>query len=247
MSRSDIDHYEGLEIWNPASMEALRALLAPLPLERGLRVVDVGCGRAAPLIDLAEQLDARVTGVDRSRAALDLARAECAKSAPEADATWLESDMNDVTFDDAVFDLILALGGPYRTDSLEKTFRLYGSWLKQDGHLLHGDGYWAQDPPEPYLEATGLPRDALPLGRDAYLDIARGCGLESDSHWIASRDDWDHFEGTILHNHEAYAREHAGDPGVDEMIARKRAWDDAQQRWGRDTMVFCVDVFRLRG
>jgi len=245
MSRSDIDHYSDLEIWGPVAADDLWHLLEPLSLRRGLRVLDVGCGKAAMLIQLAERLGAHITGVDHSAAALQQAREDLARRVPDADATWVQRDMNELDFDADAFDLVMALGGPYRNDSLEETLRLYAQWVRSDGHVLHGDGFWMQPPPAAYLDATGLPHDAL-FSREGSLDVARRCGLESKDHWIASREAWDHFEGTILRNHESYAREHAGDPEVEAMIARKRAWDDAQQRWGRDTMAFCVDVFRRR-
>ncbi len=243
MGRSDIDHYAGLDMWGPVSAADVRELLASLPLPAGLSALDVGCGRGTTLIDLAERLGARITGVDRSEAALGLARSALQARVPDADAAWLACDADDLAFADDSFDVVIANGGPYRDDRLDETLRLYARWLRGDGWLIYGDGFWMQPPPVEYLEATGLPADAL-RDRESFLDVARRCGFESERHQIASREAWDRLEGTVLANHESYADAHAGDPAVDAMIAEKRAWNAAQQRWGRETMGFSLDVFR---
>jgi release factor glutamine methyltransferase len=74
------------------------------------RVLDVGTGSGAVALALARELpDAAVTGVDRSAAALDVARANAARLSIEAE--WVESDLLDAVAGRR-FDLI-ASNPPY--------------------------------------------------------------------------------------------------------------------------------------
>lgn len=242
---SDIDHYRGLDIWCPVSADEVWGLAQAAMLGASSQVLDVGCGQAETLIRLAGAHGARITGVDRSAAALRLARERAQEFAPTAQATWIQQEMNELQFEDGTFELVLALGGPYRNDSLEQTLRLYARWARPGGHALLGDGFWAQPPDPAYLAATGLEDEAL-RSRSDYLALAVECGLEPVDHLIASRAGWDQFESTLLRNHERQALPFAGDPQVETKLASKRAWAAAQARWGRDTMGFALDLFRVR-
>lgn len=243
--RSDIAHYEGLDIWGPFGLAELEALLAPLTFEPGMTALDVGCGDARVLIGLARRHGLRITGIDMSAGALRQAAERCAREAPDTEATWIEAAFNDVELPDASFDMIMELGGPYRNDSRPETFALFRRWLRPGGYLIYGDGFWMQPPPAEYLEAVGIPADFL-LSREGYLAQAGEAGWQSRSHFICSREGWDHFENTIQANYRAYGAAHPEDEAFQKKLAAKQVWHAAQERWGRDTMGFCVDVFQQR-
>src|SRR4051812_42813723 len=71
--------------WQPDVYLAARALAAALP---ATRIVDVGCGNGAKLIELARASGIAAIGIDRGA---NLARARA--SAPELD--WREHDLQD--------------------------------------------------------------------------------------------------------------------------------------------------------
>ena len=60
---------------------------------------------------------------------------------------------------------------------------------------------------------------------------------------VSSRDEWDHFEGTLRANSERYALEHPENPDPHGRLEPGRRFYRAQQRWGRDTMGFALSVF----
>ncbi len=245
MTRSDIDHYAGLDSWGPVSAAEVWGLMGELALPAVPRVIDVGCGPATTLLRLAADRGAAVTGVDKSEAALALARSAAVDQGLDERATWLSTPMNDLAFDAGSFDVVMSLGGPYRNDDRPATFALYAQWMTPEGFLVYGDGFWASPPPAAYQEATGIAETEL-CDREGYLAQARAAGLESVAHHIATREAWDHFEGTILANHEAHAAAHPEDGAIQAMIKGKRAFNAAQLSWGRDTLGFCVDVFRRK-
>jgi cyclopropane fatty-acyl-phospholipid synthase-like methyltransferase len=59
-----------MRFWNPLPVEGLVALLRELPLPEGARVLDYGCGEGEVLRELVGAHAARVSGVDRSPAAI---------------------------------------------------------------------------------------------------------------------------------------------------------------------------------
>lgn len=240
---TDVAHYGDLRMWGPVDLEALLQTLRMAALPPAPRVLDIGCGRGAVLVELAAAWDARVTGVDLSSAALELARADAAQRACRYPPTWIESAFADVEFPPDAFDLVIHLGGPYRDDDMAATLPLIRRWLEPGGHLLLGDGFWKQPPPADYLEATGIPAEALrPVEAARALETASG--FERIHEDVATRADWDAFEGAVMASRQHLARAHPACPALLQALERARAFHAAQEQWGRSTMGFRVALLR---
>ncbi len=97
--RSDIEHYDGLAHWGPYAAASLAPLLDLMVQPDGGAVLDVGCGHGALLLALAKRSCVQVTGVDRSSAALDQARAAFAANGLEESATWVCREADGLAFD----------------------------------------------------------------------------------------------------------------------------------------------------
>ena len=67
-----------------------RRLATHLPATRGVRLLDVGCGRGGPALELAEQFGFRVTGIDLVR--YNVARARENGRQRDGEATFVEGD-----------------------------------------------------------------------------------------------------------------------------------------------------------
>ena len=90
---SDVFHYAGLDYWGPMSAAKMERVIGYLPLERGARVLDIGCGKAELLLRLVERYGVEGIGVDRSRDALALARAAVDARVPDAPVHFIETDV----------------------------------------------------------------------------------------------------------------------------------------------------------
>lgn len=248
MGRSDIDHYEGLEIWGPVDLATLLALAdaGGVGLGAEATIVDVGCGRAALPLALARRSGARVVGIDKSAAALALAAEVAVKLGVADRCVWTHASIEEASVEPGSADLVIGVGGPYLRDDRDGTLALFSTWLRPGGWLLWGDGVWMQTPPPAYLEATGIPADEL-LDATAYLPHLVALGWQSSGTHLATRADWDHFETTIHTNHERHAAAHPEDTTIQRALERKRAWHVAQETWGRDTMGFRIDVLARAG
>ena len=85
------------------------------------RILDVGTGSGCIAIALAVRWPgARVLGVDRSAGALEVARANAARLAPDAALTWHAGDLFEPVSGEAPFDLILS-NPPYVTEAERET------------------------------------------------------------------------------------------------------------------------------
>lgn len=243
-SHTDVYHYRGLHYWGPISTAKMESVVDILNLPKSAQVVDVGCGRGELLLRLAERFGVSVVGLDQSRAALALAKGAFAARAPQAKAEWIEGavvDSSAVT--PASFDLVSWIGGPYVGGSLETTIEALESWLRPGGYLLVGHGFWKQAPPADYLAATGILADEFGEHHET-IALGESHGLRLQTCVVSNRDEWDHFEGTILANSERWAFEHPKDPDPSGRLQQRRDWGLAQQRWGRDTMGFGLYLFR---
>jgi CTP:molybdopterin cytidylyltransferase MocA/SAM-dependent methyltransferase len=124
---------------DPARQRLVDQLMKRLPQQA--RVLDLGCGPGIPsTAQLAERFD--VTGVDMSRAQLELARA----NVPEAN--FIEADIATVTFPDATFDAVTAFYSLIHLprSELPGVLARIRQWLRPDGLFLATFG--ASDSPD---------------------------------------------------------------------------------------------------
>jgi len=229
MERADWSRiaHEGMAIMNPLSSAKLDEAIEVLELERGARVVDLGCGKGELLRRLVERYAATAIGVDTSPELLAEARRHGIETV-EGDATAYDGDG---------FDLAASVGGPVSLGKL-------ASLVRSGGFVLYGDGYWRRDPDAAYLAALGATREEL---SDYAGTIAAGeeLGLVPLHAVVASVDDFDRYEWAWSRNGERYAAAHPDEPGVDQFLAWIR---NGRRRYvelgGRETLGFGLFLFR---
>lgn len=92
----------------PNALWLLEALTEVLPIERGARVLDLGCGRAMTSIFLAREFGARVTAADLWIPA-DENRARIAEAGVDELVTAVHAEAHALPFEPASFDIIVSL------------------------------------------------------------------------------------------------------------------------------------------
>ncbi len=125
--------FDELPLWS--AMAGL-VLLEHLPLIRGARVLDVGCGTGFPLLELAQRLGrpATVHGLDRWAVALQRARFKAGVTGV-ANATLTRGDGAAMPFRDAQFDLVVSNLGINNFADPEAVFRESRRVLRRGGRL----------------------------------------------------------------------------------------------------------------
>ena len=100
-------------------------------LDDGSSVLDIGCGAGVPITQLLAKTFA-VTGVDISSEMIRLARANVPC------ASFLQSDITSVEFDDSSFDAVVAFYSLFHIprDDHPRLFHRIRDWLKPGGYLM---------------------------------------------------------------------------------------------------------------
>lgn len=125
-----------------SSVEDIIHLLQSLNLPRGeTNVLDLGCGKGAVSIQVAEKLGFKVTGID----AMEPFIAEAKHRANELQVSHLCKFLVEDIFDYASavhnFDIVIlaSLGGIFKTN--KNTISVLRSQVKSNGYILIDDGY----------------------------------------------------------------------------------------------------------
>ena len=92
----------------PNPLWMLEDLLADVPLRRGMRVLDLGCGRGATSVFLAEQVGVEVWAVDLWIDADENARRFAVRGL-EGSVHAVQADARSLPFDDGAFDAIVCI------------------------------------------------------------------------------------------------------------------------------------------
>jgi SAM-dependent methyltransferase len=234
-----------LAFHNPLDPAVVDEVLAVAGLGPGDRAVDIGCGPGELLVRLAERTGCAGLGVDLAVAQIEEARRRAAARAPDSALRFEPTDAGGI---DGAFELAACVGSTHALGGLDDALRRLAEVTCPGGHVLLGDGFWAREPSDAYLEALGgATRDEL-LTYPELVRAGEPHGLAAVYVRVATEADWDRYEWTLIANGARYLVEHgrAGpNPEADEL----RAWTDASRDrvlgpGGRGTMGFALVLLR---
>ncbi len=238
----DITH-RNHSFMNPMSTEKLDELIGLLDLPQGARVVDYGCGKAEPLIRVAQRYQIDGVGIDRSPfcVADAIREAETRVVAPSK-LSIIEADGASYQAEPESFDLAICLGASWIFGGFQGTLATLAKCVKPGGLVWIGEPYWRQEPPAEYLAAAGLKREIFGTHEQNALSGTEH-GLVHFYAIVSSQDDWDRYEGLQYRAAERYALEHPEDPDVPALLAAHRPGRDAYLRHGRECFGWASYLF----
>jgi SAM-dependent methyltransferase len=217
----DITHREHV-ICNPTSEQKLERLVKLLRLPDGARVVDIACGKGEFLLRLAEAYAINGMGIDLSPFVVAEAQSKLRAQAPAAQVVFLQ--MNGADFKPYAphsFAAASCIGASWVYGGHAGTLEALSGMVEPGGWVIAGEPYWRQEPAEEYLQASGITREAF--GTHAgNAEAGERLGLDLVHTLVSSQDDWDRYEGLQWYAAETYARTHAGDPDLPELLQRVR-------------------------
>ena len=209
-----------IEIQNPITADKLDLLTDYCDIRDGLRVLDIGCGKAWLLRRWAETHAIVATGVDVNPAFLDVARA-----APPARGRidYVQSAIEDHAVEAESFDVVLCLGAaaafggaPQVLDWMVKATRPGGSVVLGDITLRH----------KPSLNrGEVLPPDSIGM-----MQVVERHGTEVSATISASDADFERYASHHRHATLRWARENPDDPAQAAVLKKSREdWTHYQQ------------------
>lgn len=194
------------EIQNPLSPEKLRRLIDYLRLADGDRVVDVGCGKAWLLAEMAALRKIEAVGLELNPAFAAVGRRALAGGS--AGARIVDGPALDYPLEPGSFDITLCIGATFALDGLAGSIDWLASAVCSGGRVAIGEPF-ALRPFAPEVDARWAEYDRT-AADIAVLMTARGLTLTG---LIASSDDdWDHYESQHWRATATWLRAHPDDP-----------------------------------
>lgn len=236
---------ESLAFNNPISPEKLDEMIAMIPLDKRSRMIDIGAGTCDTAIRFIERYGCSVQAVELSDHAIQVAKRRMKGKMNVDQISFINNDINKVELPADSFDSGVCIGSTHAIGDLKSTLRALQKWVKPDGYILIGEGYWKQPPSTEYLKALGGTEDELQTHYEN-LETGESLGYTSLCARTASEGDWDRFEWSYAKTIEDYCFEHRDDPDCSEFLKKIRDWKRTYNQWGRDTLGFGLYLFRNR-
>lgn len=238
----DQDHYwsvaeQDLEIQNPATDRKLRLLDDYCDIRDGLKILDVGCGKAWVLRQWASRFAIEGTGLERNRYFVEFARSH---PAAPGRLTFVPGNALDFTPLPGSFDIVMCLGASAALGGLVEAIDWMVAAAKPGGNIVLGEMTLKHRPFSAQREI--LPHDALDT-----IGIIERHGAEVSAVISASDADYERYVSHHRHSTLTWAREHPHHPEQAEILARSRADWTYYLRWIRPHLGWSIFVGRKEG
>lgn len=205
-----------IEIQNPITDRKLRLLDDYCDIRDGLRVLDIGCGKAWVMRQWAERFAINGTGLEINPLFVREAKAKAVARGVAGKLNLIEGPAANFSAEPASYDIVLCLGASFALGGFVQAVDWMAAATKPGGIIVVGDLTLKHHPPisRPDLH---LPNDAL----DTIAVIERHGAVVSA---LISASDAD-FERYVSHHRHAvlrWARENPGHPDQADVLNQSR-------------------------
>jgi cyclopropane fatty-acyl-phospholipid synthase-like methyltransferase len=238
----DFEHYwsiaeADIEIQNPVTDRKLRLLDDYCDIRDGLKVLDIGCGKAWMMRQWAERFSIDCTGLETNRHFIDFATAHAPK---KGTVQYIRGPAQSFRAAENSFDIVMCLGATFALGGLVETLDWMAAACKPGGSIVLGDMTLKHRPPSAGKEI--LPHDALDT-----IGIVERHGAEVSATISASDADFERYISHHRHSTLRWARENPSDPRQADVLARSRADWNYYLRWIRPHLGWTIFVGRKPG
>jgi ubiquinone/menaquinone biosynthesis C-methylase UbiE len=194
--------------------------------QKNLEIADIGCGTGGQTHILARHLDGKITAVDIFPDFLDVLSAQIVEKGLNKRITTMEASMENLPFQDKLFDLIWSEGAIYIM-GFKKGIALWNRHLKSGGILAVSDITWITDSRPEELEQF-WERECPEIDTvSAKLDALLNQGYETIGHLILPEDCWiDHYYLPLQKSYQSFlGRQRHSQEAIDLVADHKREFD----------------------
>lgn len=183
-------------------------------------ILDIGCGRGVPTIELAYLSNGHITGLDTDETSLDECERKIKEKGLSKRARTVRCSMQDMDFPRETFDIIWAEGS-IRTVGFKRGLREWRPFLKPNGFLVVHD-------------------DSVNLSTK--LKTIPASGYRLLKHFELSGDTWQReYYSPLERLIQKVRREKIGNPKIIDLLAQDEKWVDMC----RSNPAMCTSVFLL--
>jgi ubiquinone/menaquinone biosynthesis C-methylase UbiE len=116
-----------------ADMDSIHDLIALLGIEKGDKVLDLGCGAGGISEFIADETGAHVTGLDYAATAIETASARTRHKRDRV--TFVQGDMNSLNFPDHSFDKVVSIDTIYWVADIDQALASICGLIKPGGRV----------------------------------------------------------------------------------------------------------------
>ncbi len=228
-----------MEILNPSTPEKIIKLGRMLRLKKGSRVIDFGCGCAAPLILWAEEFNITGIGIDISVDFCERARQNLVSRGLSDRIEIVCSAGTDYIFEEAAFDAATCIGATFIFGGYQQTIKTIKRAVRQGGRLGIGETYWLCNQVHPvYAQQQTTTYTEPELAR-----FTRNEGFELEYIVRASHDDWDRYVSDGWYGLIRWLEENPHHPDYEQVFKHLRTDQDDYLHFQRQYMgwaMYCL-------
>ena len=204
-----------IEIQNPVTDRKLRLLDDYCDIRAGLRVLDIGCGKAWVMRRWAEKHDISGTGLEINPHFVRFAREAATAKGIAGKLEFIEGPAADFKPEPASYDIALCLGAGFALGGFVQALEWMANVVRPGGSIVIGDITLRHRPSHPIDER--LPHDALDS-----IGVIERHGAEVSATISASEADFERYISHHRHATLAWAREHPDHPDHADVLKRSR-------------------------
>lgn len=201
-----------IEIQNPVTDRKLRLLDDYCDVRDGLKVLDVGCGKAWVMRQWAERYSIDGTGLEINRAFLDAAER---KTPGRGRLNFIEGPAEVFAPEPSSYDVVLCLGATFALGGFVQAIEWMVAAAKPGGAIVIGDLTLKHRPPV-------YTHQHLPLDPVEVLGVVQRHGADVSAMISASDADFERYASHHRHATLRWARENPNHPDREDVLDKSR-------------------------
>ena len=151
-------------------------------------------------------------------------------------------DAADYETDDE-YDLTCCMGASWIYGGIKGTLEALKALTRPGGYIIAGEPYWLKEPDPEYLKADDIGRTEFHTHMENVL-MGDEFGLTCSYTMCSDHEDWDHYETLHWLSAAEYVDLNPDDPDNPEIIKNSEKFRETYLKWGRDTLGWCIYLFR---
>jgi len=207
---------------SPARLAFTRKAFQMLPELDRPRILDMGCGRGGPTLELARLSNGQVIGLDIDQAALDELARRAGEEGLSARLQVVRGSMLEFEFPDESFDVIWSEGSMWVL-GFERALKEWQRFIRPRGFLVVHEMAWLRpDPPSEIRDCWQLVYPGIRTVAE-YVEQVAEHGYELLGHFALPEDFWsvDYYNPMMARIGELRTK-YAGDRAAESILDREQ-------------------------